>query len=210
MTSLVLEKEPIVVNVSLSSRHLAIELADARHVLIPLEWYPRLMNASKAERRNWSLPGHGYAIEWPDLDEHIGVESLLAGNQSGESARSLKSLAGVPSKAKKDNKGSEKKGQISDDVPRNHRRPRIRVRLTDQKQKRRCHRPVRGRRAGRPRRCRQSAARSSAAQIRHAQLRQRRRLPRNRSEEGAQGRLRAAPRSRVSPVKLRATSTASS
>jgi hypothetical protein len=35
------------------------------------------------------LLGDGYAIEWPDLDEHIGVEGLLAGRTSGESRQSL-------------------------------------------------------------------------------------------------------------------------
>ena len=88
MTTLVLEKDPTAVEVSLSSRHLAVALADGRCVLVPLDWYPRLVNASKAERRNWRLLGDGYAIEWPDLDEHIGVEGLLAGHASGESAKS--------------------------------------------------------------------------------------------------------------------------
>jgi len=35
------------------------------------------------------LLGDGYAIEWLDLDEHIGVEGLLAGRRSGESPQSL-------------------------------------------------------------------------------------------------------------------------
>ncbi|WP_397428431.1 DUF2442 domain-containing protein [Phormidesmis priestleyi] len=39
--------------------------------------------------QNWQFLGGGYAIEWVDLDEHIGVEGLLAGRQSGESQRSL-------------------------------------------------------------------------------------------------------------------------
>ncbi len=42
--------------------------------------YPRLLIASC---------GDGYAIEWPDLDEHIGIEGLLAGRHSGESPQSL-------------------------------------------------------------------------------------------------------------------------
>jgi hypothetical protein len=33
--------------------------------------------------------GDGYAIEWPELDEHIGIEGLLAGRRSGESETSL-------------------------------------------------------------------------------------------------------------------------
>jgi len=31
------------------------------------------------------LLGDGYAIEWLDLDKHIGIEGLLAGRQSGKS-----------------------------------------------------------------------------------------------------------------------------
>lgn len=75
--------------VSLDPDHLVVELADGRSLLVPLEWYPRLYHATEKERQNWQLLGGGYAIEWPDLDEHIGVEGLLAGRRSGESAASL-------------------------------------------------------------------------------------------------------------------------
>jgi hypothetical protein len=89
MTTLVLNKEPLAVDVDFDARHFAVDLADGRRLQVPLEWYPRLLNASKAERRNWRLLGGGYAIEWPDLDEHIGVEAMLAGHASGESKQSL-------------------------------------------------------------------------------------------------------------------------
>src|SRR4051812_11822615 len=89
MTTLVLESDPVAVQVTVSANQLVIELADGRTVSIPLTWYPRLLNGSKAERHNWRILGDGYAIEWPDLDEHIGVEGLLAGRKSGERARSL-------------------------------------------------------------------------------------------------------------------------
>lgn len=42
-----------------------------------------------AERQNFQLLGDGYGLEFPDLDEHIGVEGLLAGRQSGEGQKSL-------------------------------------------------------------------------------------------------------------------------
>ncbi|MBW3540320.1 MAG: DUF2442 domain-containing protein, partial [Planctomycetes bacterium] len=45
--------------------------------------------ATRAERDNWRLIGEGYAVEWPDLDEHMGVEGVLAGRRSGESRQSL-------------------------------------------------------------------------------------------------------------------------
>jgi hypothetical protein len=56
---------------------------------VPLAWYPRLQHASEAERKNWRLLGEGYAIQWSDVDEHIGVERLLAGRRSGENQASI-------------------------------------------------------------------------------------------------------------------------
>src|SRR5712692_6503846 len=68
---------------------LTVDLADGRSLVVPLAWYPRLVQGSPAERQHWQLLGDGYAIEWPELDEHIGVEGLLAGRRSGESAQSF-------------------------------------------------------------------------------------------------------------------------
>jgi hypothetical protein len=89
MTTLVLEVDPVVVDVTISDDELIVDLGDGRRLIVPLAWYPRLVHASPAERQNWRLLGGGYAIEWPDLDEHIGVEGLLAGRRSGESQRSF-------------------------------------------------------------------------------------------------------------------------
>jgi hypothetical protein len=90
MATLVLEVEPIAVEVNVTDDDLTARLADGRRIVVPLAWYPRLLNATKAERNHWDLLGDGYAIEWPDLDEHIGIEGLLAGRMSGESPESLK------------------------------------------------------------------------------------------------------------------------
>jgi hypothetical protein len=89
MTTLVLETEPVAVHVTVTQDKLTVDLADGRSLVVPLAWYPRLVHGSSAERQHWQLLGDGYAIEWPDLDEHIGVEGLLAGRRSGESQRSL-------------------------------------------------------------------------------------------------------------------------
>jgi hypothetical protein len=89
MTTLVLEQDPVAVKVDLTADHLIVELADGRSLTVPLAWYPRLLHGSPAERQNWQLLGDGYAIEWPGLDEHIGVEGLLAGRRSGESQASF-------------------------------------------------------------------------------------------------------------------------
>lgn len=89
MTTLALETEPTATNVTVTDDDIIVDLADGRRIIVPLAWYPRLMYSTPAERQNWQLLGDGYAIEFPDLDEHIGVEGLLAGRQSRESQKSL-------------------------------------------------------------------------------------------------------------------------
>jgi len=89
MTTLTLETEPLATKVEVTEDRLTVELADGRSITVPLSWYPRLMNGTVQERQHWQLLGDGYAIEWPDLDEHIGIEGLLAGRRSSESAKSL-------------------------------------------------------------------------------------------------------------------------
>ena len=66
-----------------------MDLADGRSLTVPLAWYPRWMHGSPLERQNWRLLGGGYAIEWPDLDEHFRIDGLLAGRPSGESEKSF-------------------------------------------------------------------------------------------------------------------------
>lgn len=78
--------------VSVTDDTLAVDLADGRTISVPLEWFPRLVHATPAERANWSIRTDG--INWPDLDEDISVEGLLAGRTSGESQKSLKRWLG--------------------------------------------------------------------------------------------------------------------
>jgi hypothetical protein len=68
---------------------LAMELADGRSISAPLVWFPRLLHGSPAERNNPRLIGGGEGVHWPELDEDISVEGVLAGRPSGESARSF-------------------------------------------------------------------------------------------------------------------------
>ena len=58
---------------------LTAELSDGRTISVPLAWYPRLVHATEEERGNWRLIGGGQGIHWPDLDEDVSVEGLLAG-----------------------------------------------------------------------------------------------------------------------------------
>jgi hypothetical protein len=78
-----------ITDVAFTDDKLVVNLADDRTLVVLLSWYPRLFHASSQKRRNWQLLGEGYAIEWPELDEHIGIEGLLAGRHSAESEQSL-------------------------------------------------------------------------------------------------------------------------
>ena len=89
MTTLVLENEPFADRVFVTHDLLVVGLADGRSLSVPLTWYPRLANATVTEQQNLNLLGNGYAMEWPDLDEHIGVEGLIAGHRSCESTESF-------------------------------------------------------------------------------------------------------------------------
>jgi len=64
--------------------------ADGRTISVPLDWYPRLVHATPQERDGWRIIGGGEGIHWPELDEDISVEGLLAGRRSGEGPNSFR------------------------------------------------------------------------------------------------------------------------
>lgn len=80
-TSLATERpksEAKAVEVQITDDAIEVALADGRRVSAPLEWFPRLRDASPEQRRNWRFIGPGIGMHWEDLDEDISVRSLLA------------------------------------------------------------------------------------------------------------------------------------
>ena len=69
--------QPLAVDVSCNSDMLQVTLADGRQIAVPLEWYPRLLEATPKDRNDWQLLGGGLGIHWEALDEDVTVESLL-------------------------------------------------------------------------------------------------------------------------------------
>ncbi len=67
-----------------------VELADGRTITVPTAWYPRLVHGTLRQRNNWKFIGVGAGIHWPDLDQDVSVDKLLAGKQSGESQQSFR------------------------------------------------------------------------------------------------------------------------
>jgi hypothetical protein len=76
--------------VSVTTSRLNVTLVDGRTISVPLDWYPRLKHATLRERNNYELIADGYGIHWPDLDEDLSVEGILAGRKSAESPISFK------------------------------------------------------------------------------------------------------------------------
>ncbi len=82
-------KLPSATNVSLSEDTLTVDLSDGRTLAVPLSGYPRLQHATPSERVCWRMIGGGSGIHWPDIEEDVSVEGLIAGRKSQESSRSL-------------------------------------------------------------------------------------------------------------------------
>ena len=50
---------------------------EGKELSIPLEWFPKLRNASIAQLKKWRFIGNGERIHWKELDEDICFEKLL-------------------------------------------------------------------------------------------------------------------------------------
>jgi hypothetical protein len=65
--------------VRVSDDSVEVDLLDGRTIIAPLAWFPRLLHATVAQRSNLRVIGGGFVINWPDVDEHLSSQGLLAG-----------------------------------------------------------------------------------------------------------------------------------
>jgi hypothetical protein len=56
-----------------------VDLLNGRTIIAPSVWFPRLLHATVAQRSNLRVIGGGFVINWPDIDEHLSSQGLLAG-----------------------------------------------------------------------------------------------------------------------------------
>lgn len=71
-------------SVEFDERMMHVELTDGRTISTPIEWYPRLFNATPAQRSQWELSGGGYALHWEEIDEDLSVRGMLLGRRGVE------------------------------------------------------------------------------------------------------------------------------
>ncbi len=80
---------PRAASVALTDDSLVVDLVDGRTISIPIAWYPRLAHGTPEVTAEFILIGDGIGIHWPQLDEDISIEGILAGLPSRESQASL-------------------------------------------------------------------------------------------------------------------------
>jgi hypothetical protein len=95
MVSSAFEADIRVADVQVSDVELSVRLKDGRTIAAPLAWYPRLLHATKAQRRKWEIAGGGYGIHWPEIDEDLSVEGLLRGAKAPAPQSRTKRAAGT-------------------------------------------------------------------------------------------------------------------
>ena len=54
-----------------------VDLTDGRTLGVPLAWFPRLLNATPAQRAQVEISRTG--LHWETIDEDISIAGLLAG-----------------------------------------------------------------------------------------------------------------------------------
>jgi hypothetical protein len=77
MSILSINKSKSATDVNFSESKMTITLEDGRELSVPLEWFPKLRNASQQQLIKWRFIGNGEGIHWEELDEDISVERLI-------------------------------------------------------------------------------------------------------------------------------------
>jgi hypothetical protein len=77
VTILADRRDPAAIDVAFGETAMTVILADGREISAPLEWFPRLRDATPEQRRRWRLIGRGEGVHWSDLDEDVSVNALL-------------------------------------------------------------------------------------------------------------------------------------
>ena len=71
--------KPKATRLSFDADNLRIELTDGRSLIIPLVYFPRLLNASSSQRENYIISGGGTGLHWEEINEDLLVYNLMLG-----------------------------------------------------------------------------------------------------------------------------------
>ena len=81
MSTRAVEVHALAQKVVFRDHEMIVSLVDGRTVSVPLEWFPRLARATRAQLEHYEILGDGEGIHWPDIDEDLSVEGMLPGTR---------------------------------------------------------------------------------------------------------------------------------
>ena len=76
-------------NVSFTEDTIIVDLIDGTKIVMPLVWYPRLLNATPAQRLDWEICGGGFGIHWDSIDEDLSTAGMLKGAPAPTASHNL-------------------------------------------------------------------------------------------------------------------------
>ncbi|MDA3792599.1 MAG: DUF2442 domain-containing protein [Elusimicrobia bacterium] len=69
--------ESVAVDVWFSKNKLSLRLSDGRELAVPIDWFPKLRDATDKQKQDWRFISNGIGIHWEEIDEDISVAGLL-------------------------------------------------------------------------------------------------------------------------------------
>lgn len=66
-------------SIHIDDEYLHVELKDGRVISTPMKWYPELRKGSLNQLKRYRFICKGTGIEWPELDYHLSIESMILG-----------------------------------------------------------------------------------------------------------------------------------
>jgi len=71
--------KPYATRLSFDADSMRVELTDGRSLIIPLVYFPRLLNANPSQREDYIISGGGTGLHWEEINEDLLVSNLLLG-----------------------------------------------------------------------------------------------------------------------------------
>ncbi len=71
--------EPRIQLIRVTDDSITADFVDGRTISVPLVWSWRLSEATPEERANYEIIGDGIGVRWPDIDEDLSAQGMLAG-----------------------------------------------------------------------------------------------------------------------------------
>ena len=89
MSTLAIKTDERVKSVGFTEDTISVDLMDGRTIVVPLVWYPRLLNGTSEQLAKWEVCSGGYGIHWEDLDEDLSTEGMLRGAPAPRKSRAI-------------------------------------------------------------------------------------------------------------------------